>query len=72
MTVGKLSFAIGQGAREQGMSPEKILTFDNSEKISAYLFENLKAGDLVLIKGSRKMKLEEVVLSLKSLLSHQN
>jgi UDP-N-acetylmuramoyl-tripeptide--D-alanyl-D-alanine ligase len=72
LTVGKLSFAIGQGAKEQGMSPEKILAFDNNEKISAYLLKNLKADDLVLIKGSRKMKLEEVVLSLKSLLSHQN
>jgi UDP-N-acetylmuramoyl-tripeptide--D-alanyl-D-alanine ligase len=72
LTVGKLSFVIGQGAKEQGMNVERILAFDTNEKTSAYLIENLKAGDLVLIKGSRKMKLEEVVLSLKSLLSHQN
>lgn len=72
LTVGKLSFAIGQGAKKQGMSPEKIHAFDDNQKISSYLFENLKAGDLVLIKGSRKMKLEEVVLSLKSLCGRQN
>jgi len=54
------------------MNQEKIFHFDNNEKVSAYLFENLKAGDLVLIKGSRKMKLEEVVLSLKSLYDRQN
>ena len=72
LTVGKLSSAIGQGAKECGMSPEKILAFDNNEKTSVYLSENLKAGDLVLIKGSRKMQLEEVVLSLKSLFDNQN
>jgi UDP-N-acetylmuramoyl-tripeptide--D-alanyl-D-alanine ligase len=72
LTVGKLSFAIGQGAKEYGMSPEKIFAFDNNEKVSSYLVENVKAGDLVLIKGSRKMKLEEVVLSLKTLYGRQN
>jgi UDP-N-acetylmuramoyl-tripeptide--D-alanyl-D-alanine ligase len=72
LTVGKYSPAIGQGAKEYGMNPEKILAFDNNEKISAYLLENLKAGDLVLIKGSRKIKLEEVVLSLKSLYGRKN
>jgi UDP-N-acetylmuramoyl-tripeptide--D-alanyl-D-alanine ligase len=64
--------AIGQGAKEYGMSPEKIFAFDNNEKVSSYLAENIKAGDLVLIKGSRKMKLEEVVLSLKTLYGRQN
>jgi UDP-N-acetylmuramoyl-tripeptide--D-alanyl-D-alanine ligase len=72
LTVGKFSLAIGQGAKEYGMSPEKIWAFDNNEKASAYLFENLKTGDVVLIKGSRKMKLEEVVLSLKSWFGRQN
>jgi len=72
LTVGKFSFAIGQGAKEYGMSPEKIFAFDNNGKVSSYLAENIKAGDVVLIKGSRKMKLEEVVLSLKTLYGRQN
>jgi UDP-N-acetylmuramoyl-tripeptide--D-alanyl-D-alanine ligase len=72
LTVGKLSFTIGQGAKEYGMIPEKILAFDNNGKVSSYLARNVKAGDLVLIKGSRKMKLEEVVLSLKTLYGRQN
>jgi UDP-N-acetylmuramoyl-tripeptide--D-alanyl-D-alanine ligase len=72
LTVGKLSFAIGRGAEEHGMSPEKIFAFDNNEEASFYLAENVKAGDLVLIKGSRKMKLEEVALRFKSLYGHQN
>ena len=72
LTVGKHSSVIGQGAKEHGVNSEKIFAFDDNEKVSAYLIENLKDGDLVLIKGSRKMKLEEVVLSLKSLYGRQN
>jgi UDP-N-acetylmuramoyl-tripeptide--D-alanyl-D-alanine ligase len=72
LTVGKHSPAIGDGARRHGMSPERILSFDDNQKVSAHLLENLKAGDLVLIKGSRRMKLEEVVLSLKGLRGRQN
>jgi UDP-N-acetylmuramoyl-tripeptide--D-alanyl-D-alanine ligase len=72
LTVGKHSSAIGDGAQGCGMNPEKIIAFDDNQKVSAYLTENLKAGDLVLIKGSRKMKLEEVVMSLKGLHGRQN
>ena len=72
LTVGKYSPAIGDGAQQYGMNPEKIFAFANNQMVSAYLLENLKAGDLVLIKGSRKMKLEEVVLSLKGLHGRQS
>lgn len=72
LTVGKHSSAIADGAQQYGMSPERIFAFDTNQKVSAYLLENLKAGDLVLIKGSRRMKLEEVVLSLKGLHGRQN
>jgi UDP-N-acetylmuramoyl-tripeptide--D-alanyl-D-alanine ligase len=72
LTVGELSPAIGQGAREHGMKPERIFAFDNNEEVSSYLAKNLQSGDLVLIKGSRKMKLEEAVLNLKTLYGRQN
>jgi UDP-N-acetylmuramoyl-tripeptide--D-alanyl-D-alanine ligase len=72
LTVGELSPAIAQGAQEHGMNPERIFAFDNNEEVSSYLAKNLQSGDLVLIKGSRKMKLEEVVLSLKTLYGRQN
>jgi UDP-N-acetylmuramoyl-tripeptide--D-alanyl-D-alanine ligase len=72
LTVGKNSSATADGAQQHGMSPERVFAFDNNQKVSAHLLENLKAGDLVLIKGSRRMKLEEVVLSLKALHGRQN
>ena len=72
VVVGELAHFIGQGAKEAGMNSGDILTFENNQKVSFYLLENLKEGDLVLVKGSRKMKTEEVVLSLKSQFRRQN
>jgi len=72
LVVGELARFIGKGAKEAGMSHHNILTFENNQQISFYLLEKLKEGDLVLVKGSRKMKTEEVVLSLKSLYGRQN
>lgn len=72
VVVGELARFIGEGAKEAGMNSNNILTFENNQEVSLYLLENLKEGDLVLVKGSRKMKTEEVVLSLKSLYGRQN
>jgi UDP-N-acetylmuramoyl-tripeptide--D-alanyl-D-alanine ligase len=72
LTVGQHSSAIGKGAQESGMGLEKIVGLDSNQKVIVFLLENLKPGDLVLVKGSRKMKLEEVVLGLKSLHGRQN
>jgi UDP-N-acetylmuramoyl-tripeptide--D-alanyl-D-alanine ligase len=72
LVVGELARFIGDGAKEWGMNSQNILTFENNQQISFYLLKNLREGDLVLVKGSRKMKTEEVVLSLKSLYGRQN
>jgi UDP-N-acetylmuramoyl-tripeptide--D-alanyl-D-alanine ligase len=72
VVVGELAGFIGQGAREAGMSSNQVLNFDNNEQVSFYLLENLRDGDLLLVKGSRKMKTEEVALSLKAQYRRQN
>jgi UDP-N-acetylmuramoyl-tripeptide--D-alanyl-D-alanine ligase len=72
LTVGTLARFIGEGAKEAEMSPQAILSFENNRHVSFYLLENLKDGDLILVKGSRKMKTEEIVLSLKSQYGRQN
>ncbi|MGB7063287.1 MAG: UDP-N-acetylmuramoyl-tripeptide--D-alanyl-D-alanine ligase [Candidatus Zixiibacteriota bacterium] len=72
VVVGALARFIGEGAREAGMSSDQVLTFDGNEQVSLYLLENLRDGDLLLVKGSRKMKTEEVVLSLKTHYARQN
>ena len=39
--------------------------FENKNKLSEYLKKNLKYGDAVLFKASRKIALEDVINSLK-------
>jgi UDP-N-acetylmuramyl pentapeptide synthase len=48
------------------------MTFQRNEQVSLFLLENLRDKDLLLVKGSRKMKTEEVVASLKAQYARQN
>jgi UDP-N-acetylmuramoyl-tripeptide--D-alanyl-D-alanine ligase len=72
LTVGELARHIAQGAKQAGMSADCVRTFEDNQQVSHYLLQNLAAGDVVLVKGSRKMKTEEVVATLKSLYGRQN
>jgi UDP-N-acetylmuramoyl-tripeptide--D-alanyl-D-alanine ligase len=72
LTVGELAGRIAQGAKQAGMSEKSVRTFESNQQVSHYLLENLQAGDAVLVKGSRKMKTEEIVAALKSLYGRQN
>lgn len=48
------------------MSPGKACWFDNKDQLIDALLAEVKQGDIVLVKGSRSMRLEEVVYSLKN------
>jgi len=65
LTVGELSNLIASQALNSRMDNKNIISFHNNSDLSSYLKENLVDGDLILFKGSRKMKLEEVVTDLK-------
>ena len=43
--------------------------FENKSALSAYLMHTLADGDIVLVKGSRGMKMEEIITSLREQLS---
>ena len=66
LTIGKLSNFIASEAKNSGMDSKNIISFHNNSDLRSYLKENLVDGDLILVKGSRKMKLEEVVKNLKN------
>jgi UDP-N-acetylmuramoyl-tripeptide--D-alanyl-D-alanine ligase len=65
VTVGPLSRHIAQGARESGMKEEFIFSFTDSEETSRHIESLLRAGDLVLIKGSRGMRTDKIVKKLR-------
>jgi len=61
ITVGEKASAIAGGAREAGMSSEKISCCSDLEEAADLLIDIVGRGDLILIKGSRQMKLEQLL-----------
>jgi UDP-N-acetylmuramoyl-tripeptide--D-alanyl-D-alanine ligase len=57
---------IAVGAREAGMDPEHIVSFVDNAMAVDWLKSNTRAGDLVLLKGSRRYHLEEIVEGLRA------
>ncbi len=68
VTVGELARWIAGEAVRAGLSPEGVLSFDDKSGVSAALKERVRPGDLVLFKGSRGMKMEELLAALESYL----
>lgn len=64
ITVGELGAVIAKGAKEHGMSGEKIRACQNNQEVLSFLKGILQAGDVVLIKGSRGVKMEGIVKML--------
>jgi len=62
--VGHFSELVAEGARSGGMARNSIVTASEKENL-LHLREHLEPGDWVLIKGSRAMKMEEVVKGIK-------
>lgn len=64
VTVGTESEAIYRGALSAGLPTHKALHVSHSDAAIAFLEDELRQGDVVLVKGSRGMKLEQVVEAL--------
>ncbi len=58
ITVTEDALAINKGAEAKGFS--SVINIENNEKALGYLKNNIKKGDVILIKGSRKYKMEEI------------
>ncbi len=61
ITVGTLSKFIGDGARYAGMSSDRTVEAGSNAEAAALLRERSQNGDAILIKGSRAMKMEEIL-----------
>ena len=63
ITVGQGGKIIAQSSKEEGMAEERIFSFEKNEKknLSKNLLSLAKPGDFILLKGSREMKMEEIL-----------
>jgi UDP-N-acetylmuramoyl-tripeptide--D-alanyl-D-alanine ligase len=64
ITVGKLARIIGQEALRWGMSPANVHMVDENPQASELLKQIVAPGDVILVKGSRAVHLEDVVEAL--------
>jgi UDP-N-acetylmuramoyl-tripeptide--D-alanyl-D-alanine ligase len=62
---GDFADDLARGARDAGMDPARIVPFASNDAAVTWLRANLRPGDLVLVKGSRRYRLEEVVAGLR-------
>lgn len=60
-TVGDEAEFIAQGASESGFEKENIFKFKKSAETGKALRDMIAEGDLILVKGSRSMKMELIV-----------
>jgi len=63
--VRDLAREIIEGAREAGMSNDRTRFFETSEETAAALLNEIREGDLVLIKGSRGVETDKIVKLLR-------
>ena len=63
ITVGQRGKMIAQSSKEEGMAKERVFSFEKNEKmnLAKKLLSLTKPGDFILLKGSREMKMEEIL-----------
>lgn len=64
LTFGERSRHTATAALAQGFAPEAVHHFETKQQLSTWLLTHFSPDDLVLVKGSRGMKMEEVVVAL--------
>jgi UDP-N-acetylmuramoyl-tripeptide--D-alanyl-D-alanine ligase len=63
---GEHAADLARGAREAGLDADRLVPFERNADAVRWLRTNARAGDLVLLKGSRMYRLEEIVELLRS------
>ncbi len=63
--VGPRAKFIAESARQHGFDHKKIQVFSSSDGAKKMIEREIKAGDLILIKGSRAIQLEKIIEEIK-------
>jgi len=61
LTFGEKALDIADGAISSGMEKKKVKSFQDKKKLEGFLKDIIEKNDTILIKGSRSMKMEEIV-----------
>lgn len=61
ITVGELGHHIANGAKQAGMNQTQVHEYESNQAVAEFLVGLVQSGDLILIKASRKIKLDEIV-----------
>ena len=64
VTVGEMSRDTRRGAIEAGIAESHTIHFNDSKEAGRWLDQNIKKGDVVLVKGSQSSRMEKVVKDL--------
>ncbi len=64
VAVGKLAEHVAKGAQEAGMNEKKIKLCNLTKEACGAVANLIKKGDTILVKGSRAMKMEQIVEEL--------
>ncbi|HHV60691.1 MAG TPA: UDP-N-acetylmuramoyl-tripeptide--D-alanyl-D-alanine ligase [Clostridiaceae bacterium] len=67
LTVGENARGIFLGALYAGIPEERVYTFESNGEVNEFLNNFVRPGDYLLVKGSRGMKMEEIVNHLLAL-----
>ena len=66
ITVGERGRMIATAASQAGLPDQVIVQFEDSQDAIQYLEEHLRSNDVVLVKGSHGMRMDEIVTALES------
>jgi UDP-N-acetylmuramoyl-tripeptide--D-alanyl-D-alanine ligase len=72
LVTGEFSSVVRDSAVKAGMAKEAIAVIDDQAEIVSRLADTLRSGDLLLVKASRALELENVVESLRPLVGRRN
>ncbi len=64
MVVGQLARLIARGAIDAGMPISQVMEYEDSSQAAREIIGKVRERDVVLVKGSRAMKMEKVVEGL--------
>jgi len=61
LACGALGRELAEGARQAGMPPDRIVEWPDAQSAAIALARMIRQGDVVLVKASRGMRMEQVV-----------